>query len=420
MNTKPLKDYFLQERDGRKLFEQDINHDNPLGMQGKIAINFAKVVSQMWSGEYTVVSPVDLKRVIGEYAPQFAGYQQQDSQEVMNFLLDGLHEDLNRVKKKPYTTPVEHNGRDDETVAKEEWAQYLRRNDSIIVDNFMGQLRSHVICSNPNCANESITFDPFMSLSVPIPDEASLDIQVKLFWADGKIPTKYLIQVKQDAVIADVKDKLTSLSGVVQSMLFFVHVLNHRITSGYKDNTLVEDVRENTLHVYELDYPVDNYKFCSSMLRSSVQLSPTAAGFGNNKHMLLVALLHQAPCASPSDSRSDAEEYDFLEDEGVGNKQRRVELELFNTPLLVSLNSSYTKAEIHQKVWQVVQRLLSESAAASFGCGEGQSLPYRLHLTKPTGIGTLVPDFPNLDEPSELPDANETPFCFTLEWSRHG
>ena len=39
---------------------------------------------------------------MGRFAPQFSGYQQQDSQELLAFLLDGLHEDLNRIRKKPY------------------------------------------------------------------------------------------------------------------------------------------------------------------------------------------------------------------------------------------------------------------------------------------------------------------------------
>ncbi len=34
---------------------------------------------------------------ISSFAPQFAGTQQQDSQEFLAFLMDGLHEDLNRV-----------------------------------------------------------------------------------------------------------------------------------------------------------------------------------------------------------------------------------------------------------------------------------------------------------------------------------
>lgn len=55
-----------------------------------------------------------LQTQVGRFAPQFSGYQQQDSQELLAFLLDGLHEDLNRVKKKPYLTLRDAEGRPDE------------------------------------------------------------------------------------------------------------------------------------------------------------------------------------------------------------------------------------------------------------------------------------------------------------------
>ena len=51
---------------------------------------------------------------VGRFAPQFSGYQQQDSQEVMAFVLDGLHEDLNRIHKKPYIELKDTDGRNDE------------------------------------------------------------------------------------------------------------------------------------------------------------------------------------------------------------------------------------------------------------------------------------------------------------------
>lgn len=60
-------------------------------------------VEKVFSGSYSTVVPKEFKAVLGKFAPQFAGYQQQDSQEFMSFLLDGIHEDLNRVLKKPYT-----------------------------------------------------------------------------------------------------------------------------------------------------------------------------------------------------------------------------------------------------------------------------------------------------------------------------
>ena len=50
---------------------------------------------------------------VGRFAPQFSGYQQHDSQELLTFLLDGMHEDLNRIKKKPYIELQDSSGRPD-------------------------------------------------------------------------------------------------------------------------------------------------------------------------------------------------------------------------------------------------------------------------------------------------------------------
>ncbi len=59
------------------------------------------------------------------------GYSQQDLQELLSFLLDGLHEDLNQIEEKPATPAVESNGRPDHIVALDAWKTYLKRNQSI-------------------------------------------------------------------------------------------------------------------------------------------------------------------------------------------------------------------------------------------------------------------------------------------------
>ena len=51
---------------------------------------------------------------VGMFAPRFSGFQQHDSQELLSFLLDGLHEDLNRVKKKPYIEVEDSDNRNDD------------------------------------------------------------------------------------------------------------------------------------------------------------------------------------------------------------------------------------------------------------------------------------------------------------------
>lgn len=49
-------------------------------------------------------------------------------------MLDGLHEDLNRVKCKPYIEAKDGDSQPDGEVADEYWRNHLARNDSIIVD----------------------------------------------------------------------------------------------------------------------------------------------------------------------------------------------------------------------------------------------------------------------------------------------
>ena len=86
----------------------------------------------------------------------------------MNFILDGLHEDLNRVQSKPIVPQIESDGFDDEGDAEESWQNHLKRNQSIIVDLMHGQFKGTVRC--PDCDKLSITFDPYMSISLPIPE----------------------------------------------------------------------------------------------------------------------------------------------------------------------------------------------------------------------------------------------------------
>lgn len=55
-------------------------------------------------------------------------------QELLAFLLDGLHEDLNRVKLKPVIEQKDVEGRSDDELANQSWKNHKARNDSIIVD----------------------------------------------------------------------------------------------------------------------------------------------------------------------------------------------------------------------------------------------------------------------------------------------
>ena len=77
---------------------------------------------------------------------------------------------MNRVKKKPATEPIEDNGRPSPEVAAEAWANYRKRNDSVVVDQFFGQDQSQLWC--PDCMKDGKSrrkFDPRLAVLVSLP-----------------------------------------------------------------------------------------------------------------------------------------------------------------------------------------------------------------------------------------------------------
>ena len=85
------------------------------------------------------------------YAPQFSGSDQHDAEEFLNFLLDGLHEDLNRVTSKSQRIPspereAELERLPQQKASESEWRIYRMSNNSIVVDYFQGQFRNRLQC----------------------------------------------------------------------------------------------------------------------------------------------------------------------------------------------------------------------------------------------------------------------------------
>ena len=161
-NTTELTYYFIKGD-----YKKDINEENTLGMQGKLAESWGELMHQYWVENTSVGDPSDFKYTIGRKAQRFRGYAQQDSHEFMSVFLDYINEDLNRTTKKQYIELKEKGENEtDVECAKRFWDCNLRRNDSIITDLFYGQYKSTIKC--PDCGNINITFDPFDSIILPL------------------------------------------------------------------------------------------------------------------------------------------------------------------------------------------------------------------------------------------------------------
>uniref|UniRef100_A0A8B9RNM9 Ubiquitin carboxyl-terminal hydrolase 15 n=1 Tax=Astyanax mexicanus TaxID=7994 RepID=A0A8B9RNM9_ASTMX len=237
-NIPPLTEYFLKDK-----YQDELNEDNPLGMKGEIAKAYAELIKQLWSGKYSYVTPRPFKTQVGRFAPQFSGYQQQDSHELLAFLLDGLHEDLNRIRKKPYIQLKDADGRPDKVVAEEAWENHIKRNDSIIVDIFHGLFKSTLVC--PVCSKISVTFDPFCYLTLPLPMKKERTLEVYLVRLDPLAkPTQYKLTVPKVGYISDLCASLSVLSGVAAEKMIVTDIYNHRFHRIFATNENLSSIME--------------------------------------------------------------------------------------------------------------------------------------------------------------------------------
>lgn len=238
-HTPKLVDFFLGD------YRKEINYENPLGMNGELALAFGDLLRKLWVPGATPIAPRTFKTKLANFAPQFSGYSQHDSQELLAFLLDGLHEDLNRVKRKPYHEVKDADGRPDEEVAEEYWRNHLARNDSIIVDLCQGQFRSTLVC--PLCKKVSITFDPFMYLSLPLPSTTIRTMTLTVISTDGiTLPCTITVTMPECGTLKDLIGALSAFCSLRDDeTLMVAEIYKNRIFRVYGDPTdLLADIRD--------------------------------------------------------------------------------------------------------------------------------------------------------------------------------
>ena len=262
-NVPLLTDYFRENT-----YKKEINLVNPLGRKGEIAEAYADLINEMWSGQNGYTIPRNFKLNLSRFAPQFTGFQQQDSHELLAFLLDGLHEDLNRIQKKPYVEMGTHVGKTDAQFAEESWQDHKKRNDSIIVDIFHGLLKSTLNCLV--CNEISIKFDPFCYLSVPLPSKKERLVEFIFVPLDPNKPlTKYKLSVIKNGTMQDLcaAFEAATNSTVLKSRLVVCDVYTNKFFKIYEPNESISSIRDrDDIYVYELAANLNDQNYYKAKL----------------------------------------------------------------------------------------------------------------------------------------------------------
>ncbi|XP_019488673.1 PREDICTED: ubiquitin carboxyl-terminal hydrolase 21 isoform X2 [Hipposideros armiger] len=224
-STRPLRDFCL-----RRDFRQEVPGG---GRAQELTEAFADVIGALWHPDSCeAVNPTRFRAVFQKYVPSFSGYSQQDAQEFLKLLMERLHLEINRrgrraapllansvapspprrggallgepelreeaevwvgyralwilpvvfgvpsVPAVSWVLPISLTCGSDDDHANLMWKRYLEREDSKIVDLFVGQLKSCLKCQA--CGYRSTTFEVFCDLSLPIPKKGFAGGKVSL------------------------------------------------------------------------------------------------------------------------------------------------------------------------------------------------------------------------------------------------
>lgn len=271
IHTSELTTYFFSG-----IYRCEINATNPLGTGGQIASSYATLLNNL-AHATTSFSPKAFKNCIGRFNPSFAGYAQQDCQELLAFLLDGMHEDLNRIQKKPYFEKPTLGNTNNALIAETAnacWKLHRKRNDSVIVDLFHGLYKSVLVC--PVCDQVSITFDPFMDLTLPLPFKNRWTYPVIVVPSDiTKKQIQITVELDASSTIASMKAYVASKLNMDPHALTSSEIYAYKFYKHHTDTSIVSTQLSPHDQVYLYEMP------CS------------ISDFATNRSKIVIPIFHQ-------------------------------------------------------------------------------------------------------------------------------
>lgn len=173
-NTLPLTKYFLENS-----YKENLNNNK---IEHVVAKQWNSVLRGLWNKNGLVtpkgflgsIQHVAHKKGYGE----FTGLGQNDSQEFLQFFLEILHNSFSREVIMKITGEAKNAFDKIAIDALESWKTYFNNDYSLIVDIFYGQLVSELYTIQNQKETVSKSYEPFNSLSLELPQENKLDLNL--------------------------------------------------------------------------------------------------------------------------------------------------------------------------------------------------------------------------------------------------
>ncbi|XP_069726882.1 ubiquitin carboxyl-terminal hydrolase 16 [Phaenicophaeus curvirostris] len=147
-----------------------------LDQPGPLTLAMYQFLTEMQETNKRVVTPKELFAQVCKKAIRFKGYQQQDSHELLRYLLDGMRaEEIQQISVGILKTLTDSNEQNEEEIKKKIKEYEKKKGVLSFVDRvFGGELTSTIMCEE--CRTVSLVHESFLDLSLPLLDDQKVKI----------------------------------------------------------------------------------------------------------------------------------------------------------------------------------------------------------------------------------------------------
>ncbi|XP_061858186.1 ubiquitin carboxyl-terminal hydrolase 16 isoform X2 [Colius striatus] len=147
-----------------------------LDQPGPLTLAMCQFLTEMQETKKGVVTPKELFSQVCKKAIRFKGYQQQDSHELLRYLLDGMRaEEIQQISAGILKALTDSNKQNEEEVKKKIKEYEKKKGIQSFVDRiFGGELTSTIMCEE--CRTVSLVHESFLDLSLPVLDDQKVKI----------------------------------------------------------------------------------------------------------------------------------------------------------------------------------------------------------------------------------------------------
>ncbi|XP_005101606.1 ubiquitin carboxyl-terminal hydrolase 31 [Aplysia californica] len=246
-NTDSFTEYFI-----RDFYKGDLKNSKngkkgiSRSTHGEVTEQLGRLLKALWCGKYNSDISKDFKIIVGKYNSQYKGDHQHDSQEFLLWLLDRVHEDVSVFTKKKLKAPKNSNGKSDEELASEAASV---NGESFVLKLFQALHSSTLTC--PTCGEHSSTFDPYLCVSLPLPQKCPRIIYVVVV-SMSLMEQKIAVTLNQFDGVRDLKEKVSIETDIPFSQLVLCQLKDDGFGATYSDEQLLSDIPENQL-IYAME-----------------------------------------------------------------------------------------------------------------------------------------------------------------------